>query len=365
MDLGLGPVLDAFDRLPAGGAAVLATVIETGGSTYRKPGAMMLIEANGQTHGLLSGGCLEADLAAHAAGVVNSGQPKTVSYDMLSGDEMPWDLGLGCRGLVRVLLIRLAAAHPVFTRLVQMQAAGQRALLMLVCGSELDWLPAGTLLLPDSGDRWPGLPDHPEAGRIKAAVPDKRPRRSELLALDTSRGQARMLLVPINPPRRLLLLGAGPDAAPLVELAECIGWQVDVADHRPAYIERIADRVTTGQALTLRPEDLDKTRLLAAADAAVVMSHHLDTDRGWMAQVVKHPVAYIGLLGPAERRRNVLEDIPAEHQRRVHGPAGLDIGAELPETIALSILAEAHAVLKHRSGGALSEKEMETQPDHG
>ncbi len=365
MDLGLGPVLDAFGRLPAGGAAVLATVIETRGSTYRKPGAMMLIEASGQTRGLLSGGCLEGDLAAHAAAVLASGQAKTVSYDMLSGDEMPWDLGLGCRGLVRVLLTRLAAGHPAVTRLAEMQAAGQRGLLIQVCHSELDWLPAGTLLLPDSGDRWPGLPDHPEAGRIKAALPGKHPRQAESLELDSARGQVRMLLVPISPPRRLLLLGAGPDAAPLVELAERIGWQVDVADHRPAYIERIADRVSTGQAQTLRPEEIDKTRLLASADAVVVMSHHLDTDRGWIARVVEHPVTYIGLLGPAERRRNVLEDIPEMHHSRVHGPAGLDIGAELPETIALSILAEAHAVLNQRSGGALSEKGMEIKPDHG
>ncbi|QKK01443.1 MAG: XdhC family protein [Pseudomonadota bacterium] len=353
MDLGLGELQRTFERLAPADQIVLASVVETRGSTYRKPGAMMLIESSGLTHGLLSGGCLEGDLAEHATSVLATGQPSLITYDMLSGEEPPWGLGLGCQGLVRVLLTRIDANDPVFTRLCHVHARRQRAMLLQVFQSDLaDWQ-AGSLMLADGSGQWFGVPQSLEAKRLSAALPTNRPDRAVEIELDTPQGRARLLLVPIDPPRRLLVLGAGPDAVPLVRLAQAIGWDVDVADHRPAYIEQLLNK-TACRANRLRPDQIDDSGLLARADAVVIMSHHLEHDRAWIARVAEHPVAYIGLLGPAARRERVLEDIPETHHRRIHGPAGLDLGAELPETIALSILAEAHAMLNDRDGRPLS-----------
>lgn len=364
MDLGLGDLQRAFENLVPGDQVVLASIIETRGSTYRKPGAMMLIEPSGLSHGQLSGGCLEGDLAEHAAGVLATGEPRLVTYDMLSGEEPPWGLGLGCQGLVRILLTRIGASDPAFTRLCRLHAGRQRGLLLQVLESSLaDW-ETGSLMLVDESGRWHGLPRPAEADRLAAALPSGRPDRAVEIKTGTGQGPVRLLLVPIDPPRRLLVLGAGADVVPLVRLARAIGWDVEVADHRPVYIERL-DRKTGCRAHSLRPDQIDETGLLARADAVVIMSHHLEQDRGWIARVIEHPVAYIGLLGPVARRERVLEDIPEKHHRRIHGPAGLDIGAELPATIALSILAEAHAVLNRRGGGPLFAKQPETADQRG
>jgi xanthine/CO dehydrogenase XdhC/CoxF family maturation factor len=172
-------------------------------------------------------------------------------------------------------------------------------------------------------------------------------------------GGATFLIAPVELPPRLLVLGAGPDAMPLVEIAGLMNWHVTVLDHRPAYA--VAERFPRAQRVALNPA-ADLTQALRAThfDAAVVMSHHLLSDQAYLAALAEHDaVPYVGLLGPAPRRARLMQELGEKSQRlagRLHGPIGLDIGARTPETIALAIVSEIQAVLAGRHGGSFGKQ---------
>jgi xanthine/CO dehydrogenase XdhC/CoxF family maturation factor len=169
---------------------------------------------------------------------------------------------------------------------------------------------------------------------------------------------ATFLVVPIELPPRLLLLGAGPDAMPLVEFAGLMNWQVTVLDHRPAYA--VPERFPRARRVSLRlSADLPQELQAQPYDAAVVMSHHLISDQAYLAALADSSVPYIGLLGPAPRRIRLLSEIgdkAAALSGRLYGPIGLDIGARSPEAIALAIVAEIQAVMAGRGGGSFSKQ---------
>ena len=173
---------------------------------------------------------------------------------------------------------------------------------------------------------------------------------------------ATFLIVPVELPTRLLLLGAGPDAMPLVEIAGLMGWQVTVLDHRPAYA--VADRFPRARDVKVNPANaLPEVLAHTHYDAAVVMSHHLTSDQLYLTALADSHIPYIGLLGPAPRRARLMSEIGAKAERlgqRLRGPIGLDIGARTPETIALAIISEIQAVLAGRAGGSFSAADFPT-----
>jgi xanthine/CO dehydrogenase XdhC/CoxF family maturation factor len=168
---------------------------------------------------------------------------------------------------------------------------------------------------------------------------------------------ATFLVVPVELPPRLLVLGAGPDAMPLVEIAGLMNWQVTVLDHRPAYA--VAEHFPRAAQVALSPARALPERLLTQSfDAAVVMSHHLVSDQSYLEALAASTIPYVGLLGPAPRRArlmNELGDKAAALAGRLHGPIGLDIGARTPETIALAIVSEIQAVLTGHPGGSFAQ----------
>jgi xanthine/CO dehydrogenase XdhC/CoxF family maturation factor len=155
------------------------------------------------------------------------------------------------------------------------------------------------------------------------------------------------LYAPLLPVPRVLILGAGLDAVPLVNVLAELGWRVSVADHRPAYLER--DGFARAEAmLAVRPDSLSDAVQLTAFDAIVVMSHHLATDRQYLRQLAGIDVPYLGLLGPPARKRRLLDELGGSTgalARRLRGPVGIDIGADTAESIAVSIAAEIQQVL--------------------
>ena len=170
--------------------------------------------------------------------------------------------------------------------------------------------------------------------------------------IETGAGQLAVLLIPFTPPPSLLICGAGIDAVPVARLAVDVGWNCTVVDHRPGFA--CTDRFPAACKIqVLRPDELSETIPLGRVNAAVLMTHNLGHDRTYLSQVVEAGVAYIGLLGPRARRDRLLGEIGAS-QVHVHGPAGLDIGAEMPESIALAIVAEIHAFLNRRDGSMLT-----------
>lgn len=339
---------DARSDDPSG--LVLASVYDTLGSTYSKTGARMLITGDGDFQGMLSGGCLEGDLAERARHVAHSGTAQRITYDLRSSAEELWGLGVGCEGLMRILLQRLSAATDFspWPAMAAIWRGDEIGILATVIESDDPATPVGAAL-------WGTASGFESAGITAAALPiiESAARsvldddRSEIRTFDIDDRSIQVLFGLLRPPPRILVLGGGLDAQPLVNLCAEMGWRVTVQDHRPAYVERgdfsAADAVHCLPAAAIA-EALDLDRF----DAAIAMSHHLDTDRIYLRLLAPTAIRYLGLLGPRERRNRLMEEVGelrTSIEARLHGPAGLDIGGRGPASIALSIVAEMHQVL--------------------
>lgn len=358
MHLGLSSLLDFYRAHQSDEALVLGTVVATEGSTYRKPGAMMLIAHDTTYRGLISGGCLEADLAEHARAVFDDGVPREVHYDMSHGDDFAWGLGLGCDGIIHLLLQRLDKDIGFGFLETLDRAWNDRAsgLLSLVTASTHTEISTGQFSLDCGpkhrcGDRH--LTDlvrgHKGASFSHGHDMSRKYWHDEI---ESTEGRVEILHVPVTPPPSLLICGAGHDAVPVARLAVEMGWDCTVVDHRPAFAnaERFPAACDVRQ---MQPGELMRIIQLDGINAAVLMTHHLGHDRTYLSQVIEADIAYIGLLGPRARRDRLLSEIGADNAM-VHGPAGLDIGAEMPESIALAIIAEIHARLNRRDGRMLT-----------
>jgi xanthine dehydrogenase accessory factor len=320
---------------------VLATVVHTEGSTYRKPGAQMLIAQDGQVAGLLSGGCAESDLIERANKVFVTGAAQIAEYDTRGTDDAIWGIGLGCEGAMRILLTRITESnnYQPFAFLVECLREHRRGAFALAVtgGSQISL-----------GREWhSGQSNLPAT--IQAALQETEPTTIHYESAD-------IFSAPISLPPRILILGAGADAQPVVEFAGLLGWQTTVADHRPAYA--LSERFPRAkQVLLSSVAELTKKIVLNDFDAAVVMSHHLPTDQAYLTMLAGSSVRYVGLLGPQARRMRLLAEIGNDAQlltSRLAGPVGLDIGAQSAEAIALAIVAEIHAHLHGRAGASFS-----------
>jgi xanthine/CO dehydrogenase XdhC/CoxF family maturation factor len=350
MHLGAPALLDFYRNHRDDDALVLATIIGTVGSTYRKPGAMMLIAGDGSFEGLISGGCLEGDLLHHAAEVLADGCCRRVTYDLHADDDLVWSLGLGCDGVIHLQLQRLAKAQK-FGFLGQLEASlGSRMPVLLALATSSDGeVRAGAHAVLDGAGAADGEPTLLDILRVSAeSWPGwrfKHVRFGRDLAGES-------ILIHFPAATRVLVCGAGPDAVPLVEILAALGWEVVVADHRPAFAR--ADRFPEGcTVLHAQPDRLAETFDLSTLDAAVIMSHHLEHDGSYLRGLAALGLPYIGVLGPRARRLRLAQAAGCP-DLRLFGPAGLDIGAELPASIALAIAAEMHAVLNERDGTSLT-----------
>jgi xanthine/CO dehydrogenase XdhC/CoxF family maturation factor len=309
-----------LERAPVAHASrVLATVVATAGSTYRKPGARMLLMADGSYLGLLSGGCLESDLQIHAREVLDSGVARAVEYDTRGPDDTLFGVGAGCEGTMRVLL---EPAGPGSTAEAALQAVGR-----LAHAGETTSL----VMVHDSVQMRLGT--YPEGEALPPAE------------------RARAYIQRLAPPPHLLICGAAPDAQPVVSAARALGWRVSVIDHRPAYA--VAARFAGAEVRVANPKSLRGEVDLARCHAAVVMSHHLPSDEAYLRELAQAGVpAYVGLLGPKARRSRLAKELGPLTENlgtRIRGPVGLDIGATTPESIALAIIAQIHAWLAGRA----------------
>ncbi|HVW67623.1 MAG TPA: XdhC family protein [Steroidobacteraceae bacterium] len=369
----LGPHLPLFEReRAAGNALVLGVLVHTAGSTYRKPGALMLIAANGDYSGLLSGGCLEGDLRQHAITVMKTGEPRIVSYDLTGPDDLLWGLGLGCEGAMRILLLRVGPEEDwqPMTHLARCLATHTPTAVGIVVESESPDLPIGTIALPEGASALPRLSRlSPKAratlagpavqGALGAAAHDGRAGWTE----EAAPFRWKLFTLPLSLPPKVLLLGAGPDAAPIVDFAAKMGWKVTLVDHRPAYADP-AHFPAAERVVLARPEELRDAVDLKHFSAAVVMSHHLPSDSSYLRALAATTIPYVGLLGPVSRREKLLRDLGDGAQSlraRLHAPVGLALGGRSPESIALAIVAEIHAFV-HGADGKPSDGTRATQP---
>jgi xanthine dehydrogenase accessory factor len=332
--------------------AVLATAVRITGSSYRRPGAKFLIEDDGSTLGGVSGGCLEADVRAIALDVMRTGQARLLHYETSGDERTVWGLGMGCNGSVDVFV--QSATEPPAIEILQAvhllldHNAEPLAIATIVGAAE----GVGRSILIDRGGVLagstgvPGLDDavaRAAAGRLDAD-------HSRLHDID---GRLVFIDVIARSPR-LIVCGAGDDARPLVSCAADVGFAVTVVDHRPAYLS--AERFSHARRLLqLRPDDDLAALGIDGRTFVVVKTHSFASDRDWVRRFTDAGVPYVGILGPRARRDEIVAQLGVQDQP-VFGPVGLDIGADGPEQIAISVVAELLAVFAHRDGGHLRRK---------
>ncbi len=359
----LQDILNAVEKAKKRGqSAALVTIVKAKGSTYRRPGARMLMTKDGEMVGSISGGCLEGDVFEHAKKVMDSGQPVVVHYDTSSDDDLVWGLGLGCSGVVHVLIESLQhdpAYLSFLAECVQMERSGVLATVFHVEGAP-DAKMGSRLAVHEDGSSTSQIEDRELAAAVlRDAREALHSGRSKGQDYQLSGGRAEVFIEAIQPVIPLLLFGAGHDAIPVARLAKELGWNVTVVDSRPAFAsaERFpeADRV-----ILSNPEDVHKNMKVEHHHVAIIMTHNYSHDVNILNALLQSPVRYLGVLGPRKRTEMLLADLAkqgvtptAEQLARLYSPVGIDLGAETPEEIALAIVGEIQAVLAGRTAGLL------------
>lgn len=362
----LHKIVDAIRAMRGRGRrGVLATVVDVEGSAYRLPGAHMLIDGPEWAAGSISGGCLESDVIVRAAEVAATNSPVMVTYDTTGDDDILFGVGLGCRGVIRILIEPVAETPGAVDlaafaeRCLQSRRGGIAATIIGGAGA-----PVGRRLLCSGHAVVASDIDNPELLQtVKERALGWYAETAGLAAVETARGTVTVFVEPVTPPVPLVVFGAGHDATPLVRFAKSLGWHVTVVDHRPDYARQ--GRFPEADAVLLSgAERIPGGVTMGPQTLTMVMTHNYLRDRDLAASLLRSPVRYIGLLGPRKRTLQLLEDIrksdgPAALAglERLYGPAGLDIGAENPEAVALSVVSEMCAVLGGRSPMHLRNKQ--------
>lgn len=359
----LTDVLQAIESLCARGERLaLATIVAVRGSTYRRPGARLLVPEEGAPIGNISGGCLEGDVADVARIVMREGRARVVSFDLTADDDAVWGWGLGCNGAMELFVEPADKAAQVAGAL-RMALERERPICMVtVLSSETPGVEQGNrLLVSPEGERRGSLGD---PGVDQAAAEAAR----ELLVSERSEvrelpGGVRAFVEVLEPPLRLVVCGAGHDAIPLVESAAGLGWSPIVVDDRSAFLTHERFPRAAGFVALERPDQVAERAPLDERTFAVVMTHNFLRDKDYLQALLRSPVRSISMLGPRARTQRLLHElreegvaIPAEDEDRLRAPAGLDLGAEGPEEIAAAIVAEIVAIRRGRSGGFLRDR---------
>lgn len=338
----------------------VATVVGVRGSTYRLPGARQLVAETGESVGTVSGGCLDADVREVTRQVLASGRPRLITFDLTADDEAIWGWGLGCNGATELFVEPPESAAHLAVRLQEAIAAEQP--LAVVTVLESAELPLGARLFVQA--------DGSFEGSLGTDTADQEALRASLQALEAGGHQTmelaesgdRVFVEVVVPPPRLLVCGAGHDAIPLVRFGAELGWQVVVTDERQVFLDH-ARFPGASRFVHARPAGLAAAIDLDQRTDVVVMSHTYLRDVDYLRVLLASQVGYIGMLGPKARLDRILGDlrqqgvdVSEQELARVHGPAGLDIGAEGPEEIAYAIMAEILAVRRSRGAGFLRDR---------
>lgn len=351
-------VASARELRRSGEPFLSATVVRVRGSGYRRPGARMLVNEHGWLAGSISGGCLERDVLARGAWRTRDSRVVFVTYDD-GEDALDERSGSGCQGVIDVLLERHAPeADDVFALMERCLREETRALNLTVFRSSHPALPVGARLSRCEGE-CSGHPILRELFQAEAEIALAERRSAYVSQRICAEGEVEVLVELIEPPPHLFVFGSGHDVASVIGSAQQLGWNCSVWDGQPRISSRdrlrAADHYLSGSLA-----DALLRLNMCARPLAVIMGHHLDQDRAALRAVVESRAQYIGVLGPRRRTEQMLEDCKAGGlaldpvtRARIYAPVGLSLGAETPAEIALSIVAEAQAVLTRSEPRAL------------
>jgi xanthine dehydrogenase accessory factor len=356
-------IIKAYSQAKAAGKkAALATVVKVEGSSYRQPGARMLVTEDGFLTGAISGGCLEGDALRKALLAINQQQNKLITYDTNKEDDVAFGIQLGCNGIVHILFeyIDESISNNAMQFLKQVAEVRKEASMLTVFSLKRNVVQIGTILLyrndtailhrNDFGLEF--LSDIREVIRNKATIIKK-------VAAEENHYEA--LIEYIAPPVSLVIAGAGNDVQPLVKMADLLGWEVTLGDGRSTH--SIAKRFPEAKkVLVAKPEQLVESIVIDSYTYFVLMTHNYKYDLEVLQLLLKRGCGYIGILGPKTKLDRMLDDLKKERAiseqelNCIYSPVGLDIGAETSEEIALSIVAEIKAVIAGKKGTSLKYK---------
>lgn len=351
---------EAEDLRKRGVPMLLATVVRVAGSSYRRPGARMLVAEDKWLAGCVSGGCLESDVIRRGEFRLHESNATLVRYDSTSDDDIGWGFGAGCNGVVEVLLERMvptagdATQDPLqFIRsVIDSESTGaivtvfESANPAITVGSRLFLRGSAVTMTCPLPRVW-----------VDAAMGAQK--RAQIVSHDG----VTALVEAIAPPPRLFVIGSGHDAVPMMTLAQAMGMRVTIADLHASIAFR--ERFAAADAILIAPPD-EVARAIDERQVALVvlMTHDYDRDRAYLGAALGTRAKYIGVLGPERRTARILAELERGGLRatddalaRLHAPAGLDVGAETPREIALAILAEMQAKLTNARAGYLRERE--------
>jgi xanthine dehydrogenase accessory factor len=327
----------------------LATVVDVEGSSYRRIGARMLIRDNGSWTGSISGGCLEGNVLRRAREVMRTQVPILVTYDTRSDeDARAVGASLGCNGVIKIWIEPFTAtAWEMLEKLRIAFMAEESTVWVRLLTQDMDAPRAFDFLPLDEC--------------IRLGYVDPGSLASDGLISVSNLGSDFWAVEEVQPSVRLYVFGAGDDVKPLAHLAAELGWELHVSYNCAA--KTLPKRFPEAQTvLHQSPADAVATMKKGKRVAAVLMSHNFDYDLEVLAAMLPNLPAYLGVLGPRNRFERLKAGLGGIALEEGHAPVGLDIGAQTPFEIALSVVAEINAALNGRKGGSLKDLK---QPIHG
>lgn len=357
-------IVKAYDRAAAQGKrTALATVVLVEGSAYRRAGARMLITEDGELTGAISGGCLEGDALRKARLVILQQEPLLVTYDTTDDDDAKLGVGLGCNGIIHILIepITRQATHPIHLLKSIVTLRHPAVLVTLFSVEDKKASQPGTCLcLTESGEMINGINDAPYLPTLRQ---DATKAFMSQQSVNQMYNDAYSAFVEyIKPVVNLVIIGAGNDVIPLTRIAAVLGWDISVIDGRHNYAlpERFP---AANKVIVAKPEQVLQHVELNSWTAFVLMTHNYNYELNLLKELLPLNLPYIGVLGPKKKMERMLAEledngteISANQLEHIYGPVGLDIGAEGAEEIALAVAAEIKAVLSSRNGHSLKFK---------
>jgi len=365
----LQDIVTAFDKANTGGKqTALATVVHVEGSSYRRAGARMLITDDGQLTGAISGGCLEGDALRKARLVMAQNKPMLVTYDTTDDDDAKFGVGLGCNGIIHILIEPIFTTrhdNPISLFKLFLSKRQPVVLVTLFSLSDKQAIQPGTCLLLTADEDLHGtFPDVTIKDALLIDAKDVLKNGASVTKTYLYGDKFTCFIELLQPTVSLIIFGAGNDAIPLVQLANVLGWHITLIDGRANYA--VAGRFPLAKRIIIaKPEQALLNIECDNRTVMVLMTHNYNYDMAILRQLLPLQLPYIAALGPKKRLIRMLDELKDEGQvitplqlANIYGPAGLDIGSETSDEIALSILAEIQAVLKKRAGTFLREKSI-------
>jgi xanthine dehydrogenase accessory factor len=358
----LSKIINSYQQAHAEGKqAVLATVVKVEGSSYRQPGARMLVTEDGVLTGAISGGCLEGDALRKALLAMHQKQNKLVTYDTSDEDTVEFGVQLGCNGIVHILFEYIDPENPKNPLALLQKVVNSRNdhIIATVFSLKRNAAQTGTSAVFSNGDEnFVGV-NHELIDAVQHALLHK---SSSITDFKTGDHDQTALIEYVPPPISLVIAGAGNDVQPLSKMADALGWDVTVVEGRVTHAtqKRFPE---AKKIMIVKSEEFIQNIDIDSRTCVVLMTHNYNYDVEVLKQMVTQDCRYIGLLGPKTKLNRMLDDLKnsgklltGDQLNKIYGPVGLDIGAETSEEIALSVIAEIKAVMEGKNGSSLRDK---------